>query len=954
MKEREQLKEFIQSESSENAKDHLVFPLFQKLFGNKFKKQSDAYDADIYIDGKLLVELKSKTEDSIGGFFQALHYSKKGLSFSSVCVITYRFIGVWKVNAIPDFAKKYSFEADALKSPSEIGVSIARKVSKSQKNDIFKSAIFSFTPLEKGSFFEDDIDAQISMFVDVLRNLQSERLQVNPHNFISTIEVMKKFFTDPLDAIHFFYAIVGYWTTSSKVTTVGESDFISIIDNTRGNERSSEPIKIVPRHYAEIKLFVESRFIFTNEGSGLTVDYYFSRFDEVITKVDPEYAKQHGIFFTDHNLSKFALWFVKEFFENKLSEKYIVLDPAGGSGNLVMSWKGHLKHKIVCELQPDLLKMIFRRMQLDPEHLRTGFTVVPKTSKNEGLNFLNKPAEEYIRILANALKEKDLSLDKPFAFLLNPPYKNTDENVSVRKDKNAHYEIDPTILELTGEDAGKERYLGFLSQIVNISRLQMGDSNPVEGKMEFSETIHTLDKNKVKEKPLLLIFTPSSWLIPRPTYVTFRNIFDKYYKYEKGFIITGSEFFKIAGRFPISFTIWSYHFNPKGNKNKVIVRDLTNIKHNDLKINWNLPNEFINTILKSIWKNSKDVLFDNSRGDIRDFLPLIKNYKTNNTIKQTRYDYSTAKKENEFNKIVSGFPQKDFTKHFELKRKCGDPSGNYVGFYDDNTPVRILQDSLKRMSSIPDRIWFRLDNVFINLNQTKIHSGAPDKYGFCAFDLETARSTVPWFAITKALNGVYPVWANQFDLWAPDFNKLNLPEKQTKEFQKYFYSLCFAFALAENRCVVTKFEKDNPVKDAPEVFVDNPLCPTNPESFWSTTLDKEIPRFVFPAKAGIQEKLVNPAYTLINMIKELYELWNKKYCKGEYLYNIGLQDEPYFKYFDYADFLTPHSGLIQIKKFAELHNHPDLSELFRQITSKSKQIKDEIYNILVNQIKYFE
>jgi len=58
-----------------------------------------------------------------------------------------------------------------------------------------------------------------------------------------------------------------------------------------------------------------------------------------------------------------------------------------------MSWKGHLKHKIVCELQPDLLKMIDRRMKLDPEHIQAGFTVVPKTSKNEGLNFLNKPAE---------------------------------------------------------------------------------------------------------------------------------------------------------------------------------------------------------------------------------------------------------------------------------------------------------------------------------------------------------------------------------------------------------------------------------------------------------------------------------------------------------------------------------------------------------------------------------
>ena len=46
----------------------------------------------------------------------------------------------------------------------------------------------------------------------------------------------------------------------------------------------------------------------------------------------------------------------------------------------------------------------------------------------------------------------------------------------------------------------------------------------------------------------------------------------------------------------------------------------------------------------------------------------------------------------------------------------------------------------------------------------------------------------------------------------------------------------FAFVLAENRCVVTKFERGNPVEGAPEVFVDNPLCPTNKESFWSTTL----------------------------------------------------------------------------------------------------------------------
>lgn len=45
MKELQQFKNYILSESTESAKDHYVFPLFQKLFGNKFKKETDAQDA---------------------------------------------------------------------------------------------------------------------------------------------------------------------------------------------------------------------------------------------------------------------------------------------------------------------------------------------------------------------------------------------------------------------------------------------------------------------------------------------------------------------------------------------------------------------------------------------------------------------------------------------------------------------------------------------------------------------------------------------------------------------------------------------------------------------------------------------------------------------------------------------------------------------------------------------
>ena len=183
------------------------------------------------------------------------------------------------------------------------------------------------------------------------------------------------------------------------------------------------------------------------------------------------------------------------------------------------------------------------------------------------------------------------------------------------------------------------------------------------------------------------------------------------------------------------------------------------------------------------------------------------------------------------------------------------------------------------------------------------------------------------------MNGVYPIWANQYDIWAPHIKK---------ELEDYYYSLCFAFVLAENRCVVTKFEKDNPVVGAPEVFVDNPLCPANPESFWSTILDKEI-----TDQPELPKKLVNK-------IKELYKHWNLNYCKGQVLQHVGLQDEPYFRYFDYPDFLTPYSGLIQIRRYSEIQGKEDLQNLFKEISALTKKVKEEIYRLLVEEFRYFE
>jgi len=252
---------------------------------------------------------------------------------------------------------------------------------------------------------------------------------------------------------------------------------------------------------------------------------------------------------------------------------------------------------------------------------------------------------------------------------------------------------------------------------------------------------------------------------------------------------------------------------------------------------------------------------------------------------------------------------------------------------DDNTPVRLKQEALERLSNKPDRVWFRLDNDIKGMNKTKTFGGPPDNRGYCAYSLDSAKVLATWFSISKALNGNYPLWANQSDIWTPAI---------TPDLASYWNALCFAFVLAENRCVVTTFEADNPVPDAPEIFVDNPLCPANPESFWATVLEPEV-----LADHGV-------AFLLVQKIRLLYRTWNLNYCQGQYLRNVGLKGEPYFKYFDYDDYLTPYSGLIQIKKYAEKEGLKDMHDLFAEIQDLTKKVREELYRLLVVEFRYFE
>jgi hypothetical protein len=193
--------------------------------------------------------------------------------------------------------------------------------------------------------------------------------------------------------------------------------------------------------------------------------------------------------------------------------------------------------------------------------------------------------------------------------------------------------------------------------------------------------------------------------------------------------------------------------------------------------------------------------------------------------------------------------------------------------------------------------------------------------------------------MTKVFNGKYPLWANQFDLWMPDFNASpNAAER--------FYALSFAFGLAENRCVATKFEANNPVAGAPEVLVENPLCPTLIRSFWSSTLQ--------PFLDSLPHDTAPEAQVLVKKIRTLYELWNRDYCHGQWLDEVGLKEEAYFRYFAYEDFLTPHSGLIQIRKYADTHREAALLAAFEDILAATRAVREALYTLLVEKLGYFQ
>ncbi|MBC7448127.1 MAG: hypothetical protein H7330_08720 [Hymenobacteraceae bacterium] len=99
----------------------------------------------------------------------------------------------------------------------------------------------------------------------------------------------------------------------------------------------------------------------------------------------------------------------------------------------------------------------------------------------------------------------------------------------------------------------------------------------------------------------------------------------------------------------------------------------------------------------------------------------------------------------------------------------------------------------------------------------------------------------------------------------------------------------------------------------------------------------------------------NPAAGLVRAVEAVYRHWMMRYTATGPLAPAGLEGEPYFKHFHYPSYLTRHAGLVQIRKYAELHADAcvELLGLLADMRRRATAVRGELHRVLVQELNYF-
>ena len=869
------------SHPSEKANEDLALAYFRSVFGEEFTRQKDAKQSDGYVPGLFILELKARANDWLSGLFQGLAYKNRDLNFSQIVIAARNFLAVWRVEDLP--LKIREEIMNETRAPNSVGRAYAKKYSR-KKNELLKLAVWNgsdlFTPLFLSQ--PDLVANKLSQFEKTLKEGRRIRQKITVRNFPSLLKEMKQYFESdqPIKTVRAFYSMLYAWSDSSVI-------HISLKATDQATLGGELITNLRPGKRLQFKEFVESRFVAPDDQN--SYDEYFARFDEALDAADKDFRIRHGIFFTDLDLSRFVMWFVRQYIP-ELGRNYLVVDPACGSGNLVTNWRSplELRHKVVSEIEPDLLFAVEKRMKGDAWH-NGKFTVVPKVSENRGLNFLDCSAEEYLEQIRHGLEEKGLAPNKPIAFLCNPPYRSDDDQTT----NSIAYRINDSIVELTGVDAANERYCCFLAQMKLICEAAKDSGLPGES--------------------LLLLFTKSAWLTKRSIFQNIRTEILGSFEQVTGALVQAKEFFDVKGSWPVAFTVWRYKGNKAGldpNRSVTLV-DLTWVKKKDLsQIPWADPKQ-TEIACEAVARDERAKLVELGldRVSIRQWAG------------GTMVDFKRDRRKEEKNaKIAGGLPSSDPRQ--SNKKVYGESAGPFIGFMDDLTPCRVKK-------SLPNRPWLNVDSRFMAVKKSRCFSGPPTHLGYCASDLESAKKLFFWYSLGRTfVQKPYPTWIDADGMWAPEISSAQ---------HQHVFQMALAIAYAENECVETYFPANNPVKGIPELFAENPMTPLNPASFWNITLEPYVKK---------QPSVL--VQTLVSAVDKVYALWEQRFARVSEL-PISYS-RPYF--IDPRG-LTKTVGLVQIKDYAIENNVAPLVEALDDVQKNLRALKDEFFRVVTVELAYF-
>jgi hypothetical protein len=273
---------------------------------------------------------------------------------------------------------------------------------------------------------------------------------------------------------------------------------------------------VVTRAFNEITL--KSREAFTSFFSHFSREYTPKQREHLTAVVDrlvqDVTRRKQGEFFTPTIWVDKAHEYIASVYGDDWKEKYVVWDPAWGTGNLTRDYK--FKELYVSTLVYADIETA-NQMGYNPEATKFQF------------DFLNDPYEYLPKGLKNAIES-----GKQIIVLMNPPY-------------------------AASTDFGEGDKKGASQTISNIKMIEEGFGKSAQNL--YAQFLYVIYKLKEKNDNInIAVFSPSLFLTG-PSFEMFRKKFLKEFKYEKGFLFDASNFDDVSKDWGINFVLFSSGVN---------------------------------------------------------------------------------------------------------------------------------------------------------------------------------------------------------------------------------------------------------------------------------------------------------------------------------------------------------------------------------------------------------